>query len=163
MIKRAYAAFCRIELWATALLLITISVLVFTSAILRSFGRPINWSDDISLLLFAWLVFIGGDVVIREGNLISVDMFQNMFPPAVRKFLQILFYLMILAFLYVLVTEGVPLLLANRRRMFLSTGISYSWCTLSVPVGSILMGISIAVRLVKTIKAPPAEVKEAAR
>ncbi len=154
MLKRIYGVFCKIELWTTALLLVTIAILVFLSAMMRSFGKPINWSDDISLLLFAWLVFIGGDVIIREGNLISVDMLQNLLPPPMRKALHIIFYLMILAFLYALVRYGVPLLLTNRRRMFMSTNLSYSWCTLSVPAGSILMGISIVIRLVKTIMSP---------
>ena len=160
MIKRIYGVFCKLELWTTAALLVAIAVLVFLSAVMRTFGRPINWSDDISLLLFAWLVFIGGDVVIREGNLISVDMFQNMLPPRARKALHIIFYLIILAFLYILVSEGFPLLIKNSRRMFMSTNLSYSWCTLSVPVGSILMGISIVIRLVKSITSPAPGIKE---
>lgn len=152
MIKKLYSMFCKVELWACALMLASIASLVFFSAILRTFGRPINWAEDISLLLFAWLVFIGGDVVIRENKLISVDMFLNKLPSAWRTALNVLFYIAMLAFLYFMVRYGFQLLMTNRRRMFMSTNLSYSWCTLSVPVGSILMAVSILIRLVKTIR-----------
>lgn len=158
---RAYSAFCKAELWLAACMLMAIAALVFFSAIARTLGYPINWATDISLLLFAWLVFLGGDIVIREGHLISVDMFLNKFPAGVRKALVVIFLLMMLAFLAILVRYGIPLLLANKKRLFQATNISYSWCTLSVVVGSFLMGISTCVRLVKEIKGSPADGKEA--
>lgn len=159
MLTRVYNAFCKAELWLAACMLMAIAALVFLSAIARTVGSPINWATDISLLLFAWLVFLGGDIVIREGHLISVDMFLNKFPSAVRKTLVVVFLLMMLAFLAILVRYGIPLLLANKKRMFQATNISYSWCTLSVVVGSFLMGISTCVRLVKEIKGGPAQSK----
>lgn len=155
LIKRAYAAFCRLELYTVAVILLAISSLVFISAIARTVGRPLNWAVDISMLLFAWMVFLGGDVVIRETNLISVDMFLKKFPPLVQKILMLLFYAMMLAFLFILVRYGMPLLYRNRKRMFQSTDISYSWCTLAVPVGAFLMFISTSVRAVRLFLAKP--------
>ena len=151
VIKRIYGVFCRIELLTVAVILLAISSLVFISAIARTIGAPINWAVDISMLLFAWMVFLGGDIVIRETNLISVDMFQKKLPVWAQKTLQCLFYLMILAFLLILVRYGMPLLYRNRKRMFQSTNISYSWCTLAVPVGACLMFISTVVRTVKLL------------
>ena len=154
--KRIYAAFCKLELWTAALLLLSITSLVFLSAIARTAGRPLNWATDISLLLFAWMVFLGGDIVVRETNLISVDLLQKQFPARLRKVLNILFYVMILIFLAILVRYGVPLLIENKKRMFQATNLSYSWCTLSVPVGAVLMFISTCIRLVRLIQVPAA-------
>lgn len=148
-VKRMYALFCKIELLTVAVILLAITTLVFISAIARTIGSPLNWATDISMLLFAWMVFLGGDIVIRETDLICVDMFQKKLPPPVRKALICLFYVMIMIFLVILVRYGVPLLYRNWKRMFQSTNISYSWCTLSVPVGAALMFVSTLVRTVK--------------
>lgn len=155
LIKRTYAAFCRLEIYTVAVILLAISSLVFISAIARTVGRPLNWATDISMLLFAWMVFLGGDVVIRETNLISVDMFLKKLPPAVQKFIMLVFYLMMMAFLFILVRYGMPLLYRNWKRMFQSTNISYGWCTLAVPVGAFLMFISTLIRTVRLFRAKP--------
>jgi TRAP-type C4-dicarboxylate transport system permease small subunit len=151
-----YDKFCRIERWVAACLLMAIATLVFLSALARTIGHPLNWAVDISVLFFAWLVFIGGDIVVRESNLISVDMFFNLFPPHVRKTLRIIFYLAMIGFLIILVWYGVPLLIDNRKRLFQAMELSYSWCTLAVPVGSLLMIISCCIRLAKVLREPPA-------
>ncbi len=149
-----YRKFCVFEMWFAATLLMAISTLVFVSAIARTLRHPLNWAVDISMLLFAWLVFLGGDIVIRETSLISVDLFQKMLRPALRKGLQVIFYLMMILFLLILVRYGIPLLVSNWKRQFQTLPLSYSWCTLAVPVGSVLMIISTCIRLRQTILAP---------
>lgn len=113
-----------------------------------------NWAVDISLLLFAWQVFIGGDIAVRNTNLIGVELLVNKFPGIVQKWLKIVFFVLIILFLGVLVYFGVPLLLDNWKRLFQVLPISYSWCTLSVPVGALLMMVSASIRLVEIIKKP---------
>ena len=153
---KAYGVFCVFERWLTAILLLAIAVMVFVSTIARALGHPLNWAVDISMLIFAWMVFLGGDVVVRETNLISVDLFQNMLPPAFRKWLNIAFSLAMIVFLLILVRYGIPLLIQNWKRMFQATEISYSWCTLSVPVGSALMIISLSAKLRRLFREPAA-------
>ena len=70
--------------------------------------HPLNWAVDISLLLFAWQVFIGGDIAVRNTNLIGVELLVNLFPAKMQKALKIIFFIMIIAFLAVLVYFGVP-------------------------------------------------------
>lgn len=137
-----------------SLLLLAITILVFVSAIARTMRHPLNWAVDISLLLFAWQVFIGGDIAVRNTNLIGVELLVNKFPGIVQKWLKIVFFVFIILFLGVLVYFGVPLLLQNWKRLFQVLPISYSWCTLSVPVGALLMMISASIRLVEIIKKP---------
>ncbi len=153
-LKQGYAKFCHFEELLASLLLLAITLLVFVSAIARTMGFPLNWAVDISLLLFAWQVFIGGDIAVRNTNLIGVELLVNKFPGKVQKGLKIVFFVMIILFLGVLVYFGIPLLLQNWKRLFQVLPISYSWCTLSVPVGSFLMIISASIRLSQIIKQP---------
>ena len=153
-LQKGYKKFCQVEELVASLLLLIITSLVFVSAIARTMRYPLNWAVDISLLLFAWQVFIGGDIAVRNTNLIGVELLVNKFPGIVQKWLKIIFFVLIIMFLGVLVYFGVPLLLDNWKRLFQVLPISYSWCTLSVPVGSFLMIISASIRLVEIIKKP---------
>ena len=123
----------------TALLLCIISVLVFLSAVMRKIGIPINWAQDFSLLCFAWLTFIGGDVLMRTSRLISIDMVTKLLPKVVQKWLAVIFDFGMMVFLIVLIYFGFPLVNQSWSRVFNTLNLSYAWCTLCVPVGSILM------------------------
>lgn len=145
--KKISKVILKTELAATGLMLILIFVLVFTSAIARTIGMPINWAQDISLLLFGWLSFIGADVVIKSNGLIRIDMLVTHFPQAVQKFLMVIFDLMMLLFLLVLTVYGFLLVTQSWNRTFNTLRLSYAWCTLAVPVGSLLMLLSIVEKL----------------
>lgn len=135
------------ELLAAAMLCI-IAVLVFLSAIARTIGHPLNWAQDISLLLFAWLTFIGSDVVIRHGHLIRIDMIFNKFPKVMRRTLNVIYDALIIVFLVVLVIFGFRLVSQSWNRVFNTLPLSYAWCTLSVPVGSLLMVFTLVCKIV---------------
>ena len=96
----------KVEAVISSTLLIIISVLVFGSAVTRTFGMPINWAQDISLLAFGWLTFLGADVVARSGKLINIDMLTNCLPKLVQKILGIIFDILMLLFLFILIVYG---------------------------------------------------------
>jgi len=59
---------------------------------------------------------------------------------------------MSVAFLAILVYQGFILAFSNINRIFHALGLSYSWATISVPIGSILMIISIVIKSVNLIR-----------
>lgn len=134
-----------------AVFIAAITLLVFLSAVLRLplINRPLNWAVDMSLLLFAWVVFLGADIALRRADFVRVDMLVRLFPPKLQKSLYYCFYILAIAFLFVLIRYGVPLCISNKKRLFQTLGISYSWATISVPVGSFLLIITIVLKLIK--------------
>jgi TRAP-type C4-dicarboxylate transport system permease small subunit len=138
-------------------LLALIAALVFISAVARTVGTPINWAQDIALLAFAWLTFIGADIVARSGKLIFIDMVINALPRPFRKTVAILFDLMMLLFLLILIVYGFMLVSQSWARMFNTLKLSYAWCTLSVPVGAMLLFATMSGVLLKDIKTPAKE------
>lgn len=148
-IKVFYRYFCKFEELIVSVFIAAITFLVFASAIARLIRHPLNWAQDISLLLFAWVVFLGADHALRKADFVRVDMLISKFPAAVQKFLYYLWYIVAIAFLGVLVRFGIPLSIENSKRLFQTLGISYSWATISVPVGSALMIVTIIIKLVK--------------
>jgi len=152
--KRAYEKFCRFEEKLALVLLAGLAVLVFISALMRTFKHPLNWAQDVALVAFAWLIFIGGDVAVRGSGLIGVDMVVSKLPKSVQKWLDVFYKCLIIAFLCVLVFYGIRMVKQGWSRQIAALGISYGWVTLAVPVGSFLMIISTAISLVKRIKTP---------
>ena len=130
-----------------AALILFVTLLVFVSAVMRLINHPINWAQDLALLLFAWIVMLGADVALKRSDFVRVGLLVERFPQSVQKALYYLWYLVTIAFLGVLVRHGIPLALDSQRRMFQMLGISYSWATFSVPIGSFLMITTILVKL----------------
>ena len=103
--KKIYAAFCKFEELVALLLLAGLTVLVFVSALMRYIKMPLNWAQDVALVAFAWMIFLGSDIAIRGAGLIGIDLLVKRFPAVVRKGMDIVFKVIILGFLCVLVVN----------------------------------------------------------
>ncbi len=152
--KKIYGTFCKIEEVAALLLLAGLTILVFVSALMRTFGMPLNWAQDVALVAFAWMIFLGSDIAVRGPGLIGVDLIVKNFPGIMQKALDVIFKVIIIGFLAVLVVNGYQMTIDGWAREITTLGISYSWVTMSVPVGALFMIISTAIRLVESVKKP---------
>lgn len=152
--KKFYTAFCKLEELIALLLLAGITCLVFLSALMRTIKMPLNWAQDVALVAFAWLIFLGSDVAIRGAGLIGIDLIIKRLPAAIRKFLDIVFKLIIIGLLCVLVVNGFQMTLSGWSRQITALHISYGWVTMAVPVGSALMIVSTVIKLIERIKTP---------
>ena len=120
--------------------LIASTSLIFLAAVVRSFSRPINWSLDISLFLFSWAVFFSADVAYRDNKLVNLDFFLSKAPDNIRRILSAVIYIIIFVFLLALVYYGFILAYKTRARAFQGIpNFSYSWITMSLPVGALLL------------------------
>ena len=149
--QEIYKKFCRLENIIANILLIGIFILVFSSAMFRTAGFPINWAQDAALVAFAWLTFLGSDLAIRNTRLIGIEVIIRYFPKNIQKFLDIIFKIIIIIFLLILVKHGYTMAITGVKRTITTLGISYAWVTASVPVGAILMIISTIIRLKETL------------
>jgi TRAP-type C4-dicarboxylate transport system permease small subunit len=146
--KKLYGLICKAEVFLAALCFSISCCLIFFAAVARTFDRPINWSQDMSLFLFAWSVFLSADAAFRADKLVNIDLLVTRFPASARKALSMLIYLVILVFLAILIWYGIKLSLFSRRRVFQGIpGFSYSWVTISIPAGSFLMAITSILKL----------------
>ena len=147
--KIFYAYFCKIEEIVVQLFLCMVVFLVFISAVFRTLKYPLNWATDLSMLLFAWVVFLGADMALRNTELVNVDLFLKRFSKKNQTYLYIIFNILILAFLASLIWFGIPLAVESTKRLFQTLEISYSWATVSVPFGAFLMMISTVLKIKK--------------
>ena len=152
--KKLYQAFCKFEQVFAIVLLFGIAALVFVSAMFRAFKHPLNWAQDAALVAFAWMIFLGSDLAIRNTRLIGIDVIVKYLPKPVQKWISILFQIIILAFLCVLVRYGYTMVMTGMQRSISTLRISYAWVTASVPVGALLMLFSQTIRMIQAIRKP---------
>ena len=152
ILKAIYFGFCRVEEIIVAVFVAFIAFLIFVSALAREAGHPINWALDTALLLLSWVVFLGADTALRRADFIRVDILLLRLPVKLQKFLYYFYYFVVIMFLLLVIRFGIPLSLENTKRNFQGMEISYSWATISAPVGAFLMIITIILKLIKRWK-----------
>lgn len=147
--KKLFDNFYKWEIYLASAGLASCTVIIFVAALARSFDHPLNWSMDISLFLFAWSVFLGADAALRNEKLVNVDLLVKNLPASWEKILKLVILFVILVFLAALLVYGLKLSWTTRRRSFQGIpGFSYTWVTLSVPVGAVLQIFTILGKII---------------
>ncbi len=146
--KKLYGYICLCELLFVKVAFVSLVLLVFIAAFTRYIGYPINWSVDMAQCLFAWCTFLAADIAMRKDKLMKVDFFVRRLPQNLQSKVEQLNLVIILVFLAALVGYGIWLSYTTRFRTFQGIpGFSYTWVTLSVPVGSLLMAITTVLNI----------------
>lgn len=71
-----------------SLLLLATTILVFIDVVMRfGFGTGFMWSQELTLLLSAWMVLFGASYGIKVGSHIGMDAFVRLFPSTGRRIL----------------------------------------------------------------------------
>ncbi len=69
-----------------SLLLASMTLLVFVEVVLRfGFGIGMMWSQELTLLLSAWMVLFGVSYGLKVGSHIGVDALVKILPPKMRR------------------------------------------------------------------------------
>jgi TRAP-type C4-dicarboxylate transport system permease small subunit len=137
-----------VELRFAQVCIVLMTLLVLTSAIARTAGEPLSWTVDLATFTFAWAVFVGADVAWRRDRMVSIDLLVDRFPERVQGVVRLLNYALIAAFLVALVVTGLRLSYTAYDRSFSGLPwLSYTWVTIAVPVGSLLMLYTTAYKI----------------
>lgn len=150
--KRMNEVILNVERFIGSVMLITVVLLVFISAILRLFRHPITWSVDLSQLLFIWISMIGADVVLKNKAHMGVDLIVRLFPRTVQNLLLLFSYSLCTGFLGFVIYWGIKLCISNFARKYATLKISYSFATLAVPFISVFMILTILEQFIDLIK-----------
>lgn len=147
-------ALVKFEEKLSKVLLLATVLLVFVASLARWIGYPIVWSVDIAQLLFIWVCFLGANQALRRNEHVGVDFVVRYFPKRAQQVIGVVHRFLILLFLGTIVWFGVDLTLLNVERRFSDTDLSYAWVTVAVPVGCLLLLVTLIrrIRLPGTVK-----------
>jgi TRAP-type transport system small permease protein len=142
-VRALYSKLLRLEAVLAGIFLVLMVALVFTGGVARLMRHPQNWTIDLATCCFAWATFLCADIAWRRDALMSVNLLAARAPPPVRRALTYCNYLIISAFLVYVIYTGIVLSYVSRARSFQGIPeVSYSWVTMSLPVGGGLLLIT---------------------
>jgi TRAP-type transport system small permease protein len=158
--RKFYERVCAAEAWVAAALLILMVILIFLGGVMRMLGHPINWSGDAATCFFAWACFLCADIAWRRNSLMSIEVLTDRLPENLKSAARYFNYAAITAFLVYLIVMGLYLSWISRARSFQGIPeISYSWVTLSLPVGALLLLITTFLKIRAELRGEHAETK----
>jgi TRAP-type transport system small permease protein len=139
-VKTLYDRLCAAEAVIAGTLLVLMVALIFLGGVSRVLGYPLNWSTDFATAFFAWACFLCADIAWRRNALMSIDFLVNRLPRKAQAAVRYANYAIIAGFLVYLMVMGTWLAWTSRARSFQGIPeISYSWVTMSLPVGAALL------------------------
>lgn len=152
-LKKIIDTYIKVENFMSGFLLMAVVLFVFTASIMRWAGSPIAWSVDIAQLLFVWAIYLGANRSLRENRHIGVDFFVKKLPKKTQIVLEIIMLVFIIGFLVFLSRYGFMLSFENAVRQINTLSISYSFISIAVPIGCLLMSITALAKIYENIKA----------
>ncbi|MES2685305.1 MAG: TRAP transporter small permease subunit [Pseudomonadota bacterium] len=148
MIATVYRRVCDAEAWIASAFLVLMVVLIFSGGIARLIGYPLNWTGDAATAFFAWACFLCADIAWRRNSLMAIEVLTSRLAPLGQKLLRHANHLMICSFLLYVFVMGVHLSWISRARSFQGIPeISYSWVTMSMPVGALLLLVTTVLKI----------------
>jgi TRAP-type transport system small permease protein len=146
--RKLYARLCAVEGFVAGVFLLLMVALIFLGGVARTLGGPLNWTTDAATCLFAWACFLCADIAWRRNSLMAITLVVDRLPPAARKACDLASHLVICVFLLYAIGFGTWLAWTSRARSFQGIPeVSYSWITMSMPVGAALLLVTTALKV----------------
>jgi TRAP-type transport system small permease protein len=152
MVTSALRALRLVEEILAAALLAAVVTLVVVSSSGRYFGTPVIWAIEVIQALFVWLCVLASDLTLQRLGHFSIDGLANLLPPRARQVLDVFNTLLVAALLAVLVYYGFQFTVLTSGRPLPMIGISSAAATSALPVGFLLMFITLAEQLAARLK-----------
>ena len=123
-----------------ALLLTALVFLLFINILFRFvFHLPIDWTEEISMLLFTWIVFLGAAVIQKKNGHVRIQILYDRCSPKVRLFLKSIGDVFVLFLLVILIIESEKLVRYQFHTLTTSLMLPYSIFSFSMLISVLLM------------------------
>ncbi len=152
-----------LDLGVSCVLMVALVALTFVGVLKRYIMHsPITWLEEVQMLLFLWIVFLGGAGAFRAGSHIAIEIVVDALPKKIGGVIErfdVVIQLLILVYLFWQEIQYYnQLIVAGRvtNLLRLPYGVAYA----VVPVGGALMLISMLYAAYAQYLKKPGEEKE---
>ena len=112
-----------------AVLLFVITVLITAQVLVRyAFGGSLVWSEELTRLLFVWMVLVAAVTAPR----MQVDFLVDLLPPRLRALQRILVEFVVMGLTIILIQGAWGMMDLRQFDTYIALGISVSWVYLSL-------------------------------
>ena len=152
LLDRLIEAACAVTVVA---LTVIVSLQVFNRFVLKT---PLAWSEDLAMLLFQWVVFLGAALGVKRVRHFGIELVVRKFPERVRHRVELLTPAVMAIVALVMIVQGWILLTFNRTRTFPTMDLTYTWAFLPIPLAGVLILIYLVQLEIRRWRGdPPAE------
>jgi len=122
------------------LLVIVLSAVVFFQVFNRFILKaPWAWSEELAMLLFQWVVFLGAAVGVKRMSHFGIDLVVEKLSEKTRYGLDLIVSFAIGAIALTLIIEGFKLLKLTQHQVYTTMPFSHAWATAAMPVSGCVM------------------------
>jgi TRAP-type C4-dicarboxylate transport system permease small subunit len=104
-------------------------------------GQALSWPEEISLIMFTWLVLLGGSLGVREGFHVRLKVFTDRLPVPLFRILERFTEACIMGFGIFLAYGGVDLVRRTATNLTPTLRLPMDWLHYSVPSCGILIAL----------------------
>lgn len=142
--------------------LVVVIVLTFINAILRYvFSIPLGWAEEISTLMYTFMVFFGLSGTLKTGSAVGVDIVVSLLPQKGRKIVDVIATVISLVVWLILVYLGARLALQTKGTATPYLLIPYRYIYWFMPISGFFCVIQLIYRLVHILDNSVYQKKEA--
>ena len=123
-----------------SLFMMAVIVILFTQVLMRTFlSTNFPWAEEIARVCMLWVAMLGGSLLVKEKDLISVDFLDPIMPKFLLKIRPIVVTILLVWLCAILVYEGWHQAVFGWNVTLSSVRLRMFWPYLAVPVGAALM------------------------
>lgn len=117
-----------------------VAAILFVQVVLRYvFLYSLPWPEEASRYVMIWAVMLGGSLLVKDEQLVSVDFFDKIWNRKLLVYRNAVFRLLLIVMLSVLFYYGLDQAIFARNKTTTAMQISWFWPYLAIPVGAGLM------------------------
>jgi TRAP-type transport system small permease protein len=136
------------------ILVVSLAVIVFLQVFNRFILKaPLAWSEDLAMLLFQWVAFLGAAVGVKRTRHFGIELVVKKMSAGTRHWIEIaVIPLVVGAVAVVMIVQGYNLIQFNLNRVYSSMDLSYIWAYLPIPVSGVLIIIFLIEQEVQRLR-----------
>lgn len=146
---------------SVAMTLTMLAVLVAQVTARYFFNVALSWSEELSLLLFTWVVLLIGSLGVREGFHVRLTLLPDLLKPAQQRWLERLILLGILGFGVMLADGGYSYVAETVGQTSAAIAYPIEALHLAAPVCGLLVALHALAKIATSFLPEPATLSEA--
>jgi TRAP-type C4-dicarboxylate transport system permease small subunit len=121
-------------------LVVVLAVVVFFQVFNRFILKaPMAWTEELAMLLFQWVVFLGAAVGVKRMSHFGIDLLVEKLSEKTRHRIDLIVPFAVGAIAMTLIVEGFKLLKLTQYQLYTTMDISHAWATAAMPISGFLM------------------------
>ena len=110
--------------------------------------NPMSWTEEVARFLMNWMALLGASIATRYRAHLGLLYFVQKFPMPLQRLSKLFMDILIMIFLYVVMTQGLVMAAAAEGQIEPTTGITMNYVLICVPLCGLLMFIQLGLQMV---------------